>query len=158
MHHSHRHMGQNVHHHYFLCEAAESTHKPPQLYTQYWSYGGGMVLYLGCVEAHLQILRVKALNEDVLILQDSPYGDMFPIQVWNLHLDQIIDLISKDEINALTRKWQGWRVATLLANRSAMLKAENVESFDLNKCMWDCKKHYIGRNHSISDRPCARII
>ena len=35
----------------------------------------------------------------MLILEESEYGCQVPIQMRTLHLDKIIDLISKDEID-----------------------------------------------------------
>ena len=94
----------------------------------------------------------------MLILEDSPYGDWVPIQVGTYYLDWITDLISKDEINALTRKWPlGW-MATPLANKSAILKAENVDSIDPQQSIWKCRNHCISRNCSISDSSYARVV
>ena len=97
--------------------------------------GGGKVPYLGYVETHLQVPGVKTFNDDMLMLifEYNPYRDWVLMQVETLHLNWIIYLISKDEIDALTRKWQLSRVGTLLANRSAILKADNVDSFDLSE-------------------------
>ena len=88
--------------------------------------GGGLVPYLGFVEMHLQIPGVKKFDEDVLmrVLDDSPHGDQVPVQMGTLHIGMVIDLITQEEIDVLTRKWKRGRIATLLADRAAVLKGD----------------------------------
>ena len=131
----------NVHHHHFIHLATGSSHTQSQWDTKHRNHGGSKVSHLGYVETHLQVSGVKAFNKDVLrlILEDNPYSQWVPIQVGNLHLDRIIHLISKDEINALTHKGPWGRLATLLANRSAALKAKGLGHFDLNEVCGNVK-------------------
>ena len=59
---------------------------------------------MGYVKVNMQVPGVQAFNEDVLMLvfEESDYSHWFPIQIGTLHLDQIIDFIYQEEINALS--------------------------------------------------------
>ena len=69
----------------------------------------------------------------MLVFEDSEYGHTVSIEIGTLHLDKIIDLISKDEIHILTCKWQSGCVAILLANTSDILKTVGTGHFSLYK-------------------------
>ena len=80
----------------------------------------------------------------MLVLEDSPYGDRVPIQIGTLHIDRVIDLISQDEIDDLTRKWKRGRISTFLANRAEILNAghvtmESSTQFTLDKVLGTVK-------------------
>ena len=50
--------------------------------------GGGVVSYLGYVEARLSIPAIKAMDKDSLFMvsNDSPYMNRVPIQLGTLHI------------------------------------------------------------------------
>ena len=50
--------------------------------------GGGVVPYIGYIEARLSIPGIKAMDKDLLFMvsNDSPYMDRVPIQLSTLHI------------------------------------------------------------------------
>ena len=57
----------------------------------------------------------------MLVLEDHDYGQRIPIQIGTLHINRVLDLVTKEEIDHLTRSWHRGRIATLVANRGAVL-------------------------------------
>ena len=70
--------------------------------------GGGDSPYTGCVQVNLKIPEIKAFNEDVLmfVIEESTSAQWVPIQLWTLHIDKVLDLISEKEITQLSTKWK----------------------------------------------------
>ena len=62
--------------------------------------GGGQVPYDGYVEVRLQIPNVQAFNLDVLMLviPESEYSKSVPITIGTIHIDEIINLITVEEL------------------------------------------------------------
>ena len=70
--------------------------------------GGLDIPYEGYVELNLDIPEVKGFKEDILMLvvKDSEYGKRVPVAIGNLHIDMILDLATKEELENMGRKWQ----------------------------------------------------
>ena len=51
------------------------------------------VPYLGYTEVNFQVPRVKALNEDIMVViqNDSAYSSQVPITLGTLHIDMVIE-------------------------------------------------------------------
>ena len=70
--------------------------------------GGGDVRYDGYVELNLDIPEVAKFKEDVLMLvvKDSPYGEGVPVAIGTLHIDMVLEVATKEELENIGRKWQ----------------------------------------------------
>ena len=97
--------------------------------------GGGDIPYMGYVEVNLQIPKIKAFNEDLLMLvtKYSAYAQWVPIQLGTLHIDKILDLISEKEITELGTKWKWSKIASLLTGKMAQVKDKSKKTFYLDK-------------------------
>ena len=62
--------------------------------------GGIDVPYLGYTEVNFQVPRVKALNEDILVViqNDSAYSQWVPITLGTLHIDMVIEKATSEEL------------------------------------------------------------
>ena len=69
--------------------------------------GGITVPYLGYVEATLNIPEVKAFQEDCLflVMNDHTYGKHVPIMIGTFHIDMIINLATKEELEQISIAW-----------------------------------------------------
>ena len=74
--------------------------------------------YLGYVETHLEMPGVKMFDKDclMLVLEDIPYEEMVSIQIGTLHTDMVVGLITQEEIDVLTRKWNRSKIAALYSS------------------------------------------
>ena len=81
------------------------------------------VPYLGSVETHLRVLEVKAFDTDVLLLivPDSAHTMCTAITLGTLHLDMMIKLAMKLELENLNKQWNRSLIATKLAMKEAQL-------------------------------------
>ena len=70
--------------------------------------GGGVVPYDGYVEVRMQIPNVKAFDLDVLMLviPESQYSHRVPITLGTIHIDEIIGLITDEELYHVDKSWQ----------------------------------------------------
>ena len=64
--------------------------------------GGGQVPYEGYVELRMRVPNVRAFDLDVLMLviPESEYSHTVPITIGTIHIDEIIDLITDEELKA----------------------------------------------------------
>ena len=92
--------------------------------------GGGIIPYVGHVEARLKIPGIKAMNKDSLFMvsNDSPYTERVPIQLVTLHIREAILCATDIEINKLATAWKTANFPPLQKN----LKVTKPE-FDLNQ-------------------------
>ena len=92
--------------------------------------GGGIIPYVGYVEARLKIPGIKAMNKDSLFMvsNDSPYTERVPIQLGTLHIREAISCATDIEINKLATAWKTDNFPPLEKN----LKVTKPE-FDLNQ-------------------------
>ena len=93
--------------------------------------GGGQVPYDGYVEVRLQIPNVQAFNLDVLMLviPESEYSKSVPVTIGTIHIDEIINLITDEELKLANRKWQRGIISRKVAVKSLQLK-ENKDILD----------------------------
>ena len=70
--------------------------------------GGEQVPYDGYVELRMRVPNVKAFDLDVLMLviPESEYSRRVPITIGTIHIDEIIDLITDEELRMASRQWQ----------------------------------------------------
>ena len=70
--------------------------------------GGGQVLYNWYVELRMQVPNVRAFDLDVLMLviRESEYSRRVPITIGTIHIDEIIDLITEEELKLASHQWQ----------------------------------------------------
>ena len=71
--------------------------------------GGLDVPYLGYVETHCGVPEIRAFDTDVLllILPDSVHNMHTPITLGTLHIDMVIKLATKKELESLKKKNNG---------------------------------------------------
>ena len=69
--------------------------------------GGIDVPYLGYVEARLSFPEIKGFDEDCLflVMPDHAYGDRVPVVIGTLHIDMMLDLATREELESLSRAW-----------------------------------------------------
>ena len=58
------------------------------------------------MELNLDIPEVAKFKEDVLMLvvDDSPYGEKVPVAIGTLHIDMVLDLATREELDNIGRK------------------------------------------------------
>ena len=92
--------------------------KPQQLWSilQIEGLGGLDIPYLGYVEIHHRIPEIKAFDNDVLLLivPDSAHTLCTPITLGTLHIDMVIKLATKKELENLNKQWKRSLIATKL--------------------------------------------
>ena len=90
--------------------------------------GGGSVPYEGYVELRLQIPNVRAFDMDVLMLviPESEYAKRVPVTIGTLHIDEIINLITDEELKQADHNWQRGIISRKIAMKTAQLR-ENTE-------------------------------
>ena len=69
--------------------------------------GGIDVPYLGYVEARLSFPEIQGFDEDCifLVMNDHHYGDRVPVTIGTLHIDMMLDLATREELESLSRAW-----------------------------------------------------
>ena len=92
--------------------------------------GGGVIPYVGYVEARLGIPGIKAMDKDSLFMvsNNSPYMNKVPIQLGTLHIREAISCATNAEMDQLATVWKTANFPPLDKN----LKLNKPE-FDLNK-------------------------
>ena len=84
--------------------------------------GGGSVPYEGYVEVRMQVPGTAAFDLDVLMLviPKSEYSKRVPVTLGTLHIDEIIHLITDEELWQVDKCWQrgiiSWKIARKLHN------------------------------------------
>ena len=93
--------------------------------------GGGQVPYDGYVEVWLQIPNVQTFDLDVLMLviPESEYSKGVPVTIGTIHIDDIINLITDEELKLANHKWQRGIISRKVAVKSLQLK-ENKDVLD----------------------------
>ena len=82
------------------------------------------------METHLEIPEIKAFDTDVLLLivPDSVHTMCTPITLGTLHIDMVIKLATKKELESLNKQWKRSLIATKLTMKKAQLvNQENVQ-------------------------------
>ena len=64
--------------------------------------GGRQVPYNGYIELRMRVPNVRAFDLDVLMLviPESEYSQRVPITIGTIHIDEIIDLITDEELKS----------------------------------------------------------
>ena len=93
--------------------------------------GGGQVPYDSYVEVRLQVPGAQAFDLDVLMLviPESEYSQSVPVTIGTIHIDEIINLITDEELKMANRKWQRGIISRKVAVKSLQLK-ENKDVLD----------------------------
>ena len=93
--------------------------------------GGGQVPYDSYMEVRLQIPNMQAFDLDILMLviPESEYSKSVPVTIGTLHIDEIINLITDEELKSANKKWQRGIISRKVAIKSLQLK-ENKDVLD----------------------------
>ena len=93
--------------------------------------GGGNVPYEGYVEVLMQVPGIAAFDLDVLMLviPKSEYSKTVPVTLGTLHIDEIIHLITDEELRQVDKCWQRGIISWKIAMKTAKLK-ENKDLLD----------------------------
>ena len=69
--------------------------------------GGRWVPYFSYVELNLKIPEGKTFDEDslMLVIDNSYYGSLVPIQIVTLHIDRMLALVTPAELDTLNKQW-----------------------------------------------------
>ena len=96
------------------------------------SGGGGIIPYVGYVEARLAIPGIKKMDKDSLFMVSniSPYTNRVLIQIGTLHIREVLQLATKEEKEALPQAWGTANFPPQTLAKSGILKEPE---FDLNK-------------------------
>ena len=94
--------------------------------------GGGIIPYVGYVEARLATPRIKRMDKDSLFMisNNSPCTNRVPIQVGTVHIREALQLATKEEKEALPQAWAIANFLSQILTKSGILKEPE---FDLNK-------------------------
>ena len=99
--------------------------KPQQLQSTLQIEGSGRldVPYLGYVETHLVIPKIKAFDTDflLLIVPDSAHTVHTPITLGTLHIDMAIKLATKKELESLNKQQKRNLIGTKLTKKETQL-------------------------------------
>ena len=81
------------------------------------------VPYLGYVDTRLRIPKIKAFDNDILLLivPDTAHTHHTPITLERLHIDMAIKLATKKELENLNKQWKRNLIATKLTMTEAQL-------------------------------------
>ena len=65
--------------------------------------GGGVIPYKGYVEARLAIPGIAKMDWDLLFMvsNDSPYAERVPLQIGTLHIQETLQVPTKEELQVL---------------------------------------------------------
>ena len=90
--------------------------------------GGLDVPYLGYVETCLGIREIKVFDTDILLLivPDSVHTMHTPITLRTLHIDMVIKLATKRELENLNKQWK----RSLIVTKLTMKEAQSVNQED----------------------------
>ena len=94
--------------------------------------GGGIIRYVGYVEARLAIPGVKKMDKDSLFMvsNNSPYTNRVPIQIGTLHIRVALELATKEEKEILPQAWESASFGPQVLTKSGVLKEPK---FDLER-------------------------
>ena len=81
------------------------------------------VPYLDFVETHLKILEIKAFDTDVLLLivPNSAHTMHTPITLGTFHIDMVIKLATKKELESLNKQWKRSLIGTKLTTKDVQI-------------------------------------
>ena len=87
--------------------------------------------YNGYVELRMRVPNVRAFDLDVLMLviPESEYSRRVPVTIGTIHIDEIIDLITDEELKTANRQWQRGIISRKVVVKQLHLK-ENKDILD----------------------------
>ena len=87
--------------------------------------------YEGYVEVRMQVPGIAAfdLNVLMLVIPESEYSKRVPVTLGTLHIDEIIHLITDEELQQVDKCWQRGIISRKIAMKTAQLK-ENKDVLD----------------------------
>ena len=90
---------------------------------------GKKVPYFGYVEVGIKIPEVTGFNEPCLLLvtRDTTYGEICPIILGTLHIDMVLDVATKEELEKLGRVWERAGLGAKIATQQAKVTGELKE-------------------------------
>ena len=93
--------------------------------------GGGQIPYDGYVELRMRVPNVRAFDLDVLMLviPESEFSHRVPITIGTIHIDEIIDLITDEELKAANLQWQRGIISRKVVVKQLHMK-ENKDVLD----------------------------
>ena len=94
--------------------------------------GGGIIPYVGYVEARLVIPGIAKMDKDSLFMvsNDTPYTKRVPLQIGTLHIREALQLATKEEKEALPQAWETANFPQQTLAKSGILKEPE---FDLDQ-------------------------
>ena len=102
--------------------------------------GGLDIPYEGYMELNLDIPEVKGFKEDVLMLvvKDSAYWNKVPVAIGTLHINMILNVATKEELENMGRKWQRGSLGRKITMKQNVLTTKDTP-FDLDKVEGEVK-------------------
>ena len=93
--------------------------------------GGGQVPYNGYVELRMRVPNVRAFDLDILMLviPESEYSRRVPVTIGTIHIDEIIDLITVEELKTANRQWKRGIISRKVVVKQLQMK-ENKDVLD----------------------------
>ena len=113
--------------------------------------GGGIIPYMGYVEARLAIPGIAKMDKDSLFMvsNDSPFTKRVPLQIGTLHICEALQTATKEELDALPQAWEIAGFPSPALTKFGVLKEPE---FDLGKV-----KGFVKLTKSITIRPFQTI-
>ena len=72
-------------------------------------------------------VRAFDLNMLMLVIPESEYSQRVPIMIGTIHIDEIIDLITKEELKLASRQWQ----CGIISRKVVMKQMQMKENRDI---------------------------
>ena len=93
--------------------------------------GGGIIPYEGYVEARLAIPGIAKMDQDSLFMvsNDSPYTKRVPLQIGTLHIQEALQVATKEELQVLPQSWETAGFPSPTVSKSVILRESE---FDLD--------------------------
>ena len=87
---------------------------------------GTEVPYLGYTELRFDIPEIAKFDHDVLMMvyPDSKYNHRVPIVIGTLHIDEVLDLATYDELASLSRGWKRGIVGRRIIAKQLSMKGQ----------------------------------
>ena len=108
---------------YGLCGVPRPAYLATATITGLWRVGGVEVLYIGYTQLQLKIPGVKDYDKDILVFiqKDSKYSEQVPIVLGILHIKDVIQSATKEELVKLGDAWEMGALGSFVPARIAQL-------------------------------------
>ena len=86
-------------------------------------FGGVDIPYIGCTQIHSQNPDIPGYDKDILVFiqKDSRYSNRVPVILGTLHIKDIVELATKEELKNLGEAWEMGMLGSFVAARMAEL-------------------------------------